>query len=650
MCGITGFWDTTLKLDAQGLQAVAQQMTDTLFLRGPDDGGQWVDESRGIALGHRRLAILDLSPEGHQPMVSADSRFIIVFNGEIYNFLDIRKQLEQLGYKFRGHSDTEVMLASFCEWGLEKSIKSFNGMFAFALWDRRENVLHLGRDRFGEKPLYYGWFGSTFLFSSELKALRAYPNFSADVNRSSLTAMLRYKYVPAPNTIYENIYQLLPGTFLTIKGRNSSLNPITYWSAKEAAEQGSANRFTGSENEAVEQLEKLLKDSVALRMISDVPLGAFLSGGVDSSTIVALMQAQSEKPIKTFSIGFGEDEYNEAQYAQAVAEHLGTDHTEMYVSSQDAFDLIPKIPSFYDEPFGDCSQIPTFLLAQMTREHVTVSLSGDAGDELFSGYERYFDAADLWEKVNLLPSSIRKLVSKSLGTIPPSAWDKIVAPFASFLPSRLTYPTPGEQVQKIRDLMLMPSADAIYSRLLSSFQDDAASLVVGGEELSTALNGKFSLTELSDCIERFMYLDTVTYLPDDILVKVDRASMGVSLESRIPLLDPRIYDFAWSLPMSMKFKEGKSKHVLRQVLYKYVPSELIDRPKMGFGIPIHEWLRGPLRDWAEDLLDENRLQQEGFLEPKLIRKVWEEHINDEGDRGYGLWNILMFQAWLAENT
>ena len=649
MCGITGFWDTTLKLDAQSLQNVARQMTDTLVLRGPDDEGQWVDESRGIALGHRRLAILDLSPEGHQPMVSVDSRYIIVFNGEIYNFLEIRKQLEQRGYKFRGHSDTEVMLASFCEWGLEKSIKSFNGMFAFALWDRQEKVLHLGRDRFGEKPLYYGWFGSTFLFSSELKALKAYPNFSANVNRGSLTALLRYKYIPAPHTIYENIYQLLPGTFLTIDGEKSSLNPITYWSAREVAEHSAANRFTGSENEAVEQLEQLLKESVALRMISDVPLGAFLSGGIDSSTIVALMQAQSEKPIKTFAIGFAEDEYNEAQYAKAVAKHLGTDHTELNVTAQDAFDLIPKIPSLYDEPFADCSQIPTFLLAQMTREKVTVSLSGDGGDELFAGYDRYYDATNIWGKTSSLPNPMRQLVSQGLNIFSPQIWNKILAPIAASLPASLTESTPGEQLQKISEIFKFQNMEAIYLFLLSSFKD-APSFVVGGEDLSDAINNQNLWSQLSDGIERLMYLDTVSYLPDDILVKVDRASMGVSLESRIPLLDPQIYNFAWSLPMSMKFKNGKRKHILREVLYKYIPSELIDRPKMGFGIPIQSWLRGPLRDWAEDLLAENRLQQEGFLEPKLIRKVWQEHLNEEGDRGYALWNVLMFQAWLAENS
>ncbi len=649
MCGITGFWDTTLKLDAQSLQNVARQMTDTLVLRGPDDEGQWVDESRGIALGHRRLAILDLSPEGHQPMVSVDSRYIIVFNGEIYNFLEIRKQLEQRGYKFRGHSDTEVMLASFCEWGLEKSIKSFNGMFAFALWDRQEKVLHLGRDRFGEKPLYYGWFGSTFLFSSELKALKAYPNFSANVNRGSLTALLRYKYIPAPHTIYENIYQLLPGTFLTIDGEKSSLNPITYWSAREAAEHGAANRFAESENEAVEQLEQLLKESVALRMISDVPLGAFLSGGIDSSTIVALMQAQSEKPIKTFAIGFAEDEYNESQYAKAVAKHLGTDHTELNVTAQDAFDLIPKIPSLYDEPFADCSQIPTFLLAQMTREKVTVSLSGDGGDELFAGYDRYYDATNIWGKTSSLPNPMRQLVSQGLNIFSPQIWNKILAPIAASLPASLTESTPGEQLQKISEIFKFQNMEAIYLFLLSSFKD-APSFVVGGEDLSDAINNQNLWSQLSDGIERLMYLDTVSYLPDDILVKVDRASMGVSLESRIPLLDPQIYNFAWSLPMSMKFKNGKRKHILREVLYKYIPSELIDRPKMGFGIPIQSWLRGPLRDWAEDLLAENRLQQEGFLEPKLIRKVWQEHLNEEGDRGYALWNVLMFQAWLAENS
>ncbi len=648
MCGITGFWDTTLKFNAEKLKSVAEQMTNTLVLRGPDAGDQWVEESRGIALGHRRLAILDLSPEGQQPMASADSRFVIVFNGEIYNFREIRQQLEQLGHKFRGHSDTEVMLASFCEWGLERSIKTFNGMFAFALWDRQEQVLHLGRDRFGEKPLYYGWFGSTFLFSSELKALRAYPNFSAEIDRQSVGTFLNHQYVLAPKTIYENIYQLLPGTFLSIKGRESSLEPITYWSAKEVAEQSASNQFSGTEEEAVAQLEKLLKDSVGLRMISDVPLGAFLSGGIDSSTIVALMQAQSSQPVKTFSIGFSEEKYNEARYAKAVADHLGTDHTELYVSAQDALDVIPNLPSIYDEPFADCSQIPTFLLSKLTREHVTVSLSGDAGDELFAGYQRYFDVDSLWRKLEMMPAPIRKFVCEGSKKVSPSAWNKILAPVASFLPSKLRYPTPGEQINKVSEVISHLDADTNYLNLTSG-ATSLGSLVVGGSKAKNVFNTPSLRADFANCIERFMYLDTVTYLRDDILVKVDRASMGVSLESRIPLLDPHIYEFAWSLPFSMKFKDGNGKHILRQVLYKHVPQELIDRPKMGFGIPIHEWLRGSLRDWAEDLLSENRLKQEGFLDPKLIRKIWQAHIDEERNWGYGLWSILMFQAWLAEH-
>ena len=649
MCGITGFWNTSTELDSQNLQTIVQRMTSTLIRRGPDDGGNWVDESKGIALGHRRLAILDLSPEGHQPMISRDGRYVIVFNGEIYNFLELRQKLEKLGHKFRGHSDTEVMLASFCQWGLERSVQSFNGMFAFALWDRQEQVLHLGRDRFGEKPLYYTWLGKTLLFGSELKALRAYPNFQPSINRNALTGLLRQKYIPAPYSIYEDVYKLPPGTILTCNGTDTFSQPLSYWSAKEVAESSVAKPFRGTEAEAIEQLDALLKNSVARRMVSDVPLGAFLSGGIDSSTIVALMQAQSSEPIKTFSIGFKEEGYNEAHYAKAVAKHLGTEHTELYVTSDQALNVIPNLPHLYDEPFGDASQIPTFLLSQLTRKHVTVSLSGDAGDELFTGYERYLVGNRIFQKIDWMPKQLRQFANNRLKVISASTWNRILTPMSPLLPSIIKHPTPGEQINKIAEVLAATEPEVFYLRLISDLKDPE-SFIVNGSELSTVINNSQLWAKLSHCLESFMYLDTMTYLPDDILVKVDRASMGVSLESRIPFLDPHVFEFAWHLPLSMKVRNSKGKYILRRILEQYVPQELIERPKMGFGVPIDSWLRGPLRDWAEDLLDENRLRQEGFFHSQPIRQIWKEHLSGERDWHYGLWNVLMFQAWLSETA
>jgi asparagine synthase (glutamine-hydrolysing) len=649
MCGITGFWNTAKASDSQSLETIVRQMSDTLVRRGPDDGGQWVDEASGIALGHRRLAILDLSSEGHQPMMSRDGRYVIVFNGEIYNFLELRQQLERLGHQFRGHSDTEVILASLSQWGLEPSVAKFNGMFAFAVWDRQERILHLGRDRFGEKPLYYGWLGQTFFFGSELKSLKAHPDFQTNIDRDALTLFLRYKYIPAPYSIYQNIYKLPPGTIATVDNYNSSVRPKPFWSAREVAERAAAKPFLGTEAEAIEQLNVLLRDSVASRMVSDVPLGAFLSGGIDSSTIVALMQAQSSQPVKTFTIGFNEDEYNEARYAKKVADHLGTEHTEMYVTPQQALEVIPELPGIYDEPFADCSQIPTFLLSKLTRQYVTVSLSGDGGDEFFAGYTRYLEGYNLWQKIGWIPKSLRYLAGAGLNKIPSSTWNGTIDPISPLLPTRLKYPSPGEQIGKIAEILMTSSPEAFYLRLISDCKNPESLTVIGSEKPTITTNARW-WAELPHCIDRFAYLDTVTYLPDDILVKVDRASMAVGLESRVPLLDPNVFEFAWRLPRSMKIKQNRGKHILRQVLARYVPQELFDRPKTGFGVPIDRWLRGPLRDWAEDLLDRNRLCQEGFFQAQPIRQQWTEHLSQQRDWHYSLWNILMFQAWLAEET
>ncbi|MBN3883581.1 MAG: asparagine synthase (glutamine-hydrolyzing) [Nostoc sp.] len=648
MCGIAGFWNISRQVSPEELCYMVQQMSDTLLHRGPDNGGSWVDAEIGIALGHRRLAIVDLSPEGHQPMISANGRYVIVFNGEIYNFLELKRQLEVLGHHFRGRSDTEVMLASFSQWGLHEALGRFNGMFAFALWDRQERILHLGRDRLGEKPVYYGWMGQTFLFGSELKALKVHPAFQAKINRDALAVFLRNNYVPAPYSIYEGIYKLPPGTVLTWNGMDAHPNPVPYWSALKAAELGVNQPFIGSEIEAVTQMEALLQDAVGLRMVADVPLGAFLSGGVDSSTVVALMQAQSSQSVKTFTIGFDEDSYNEAHYAKAVAQHLGTDHTELYVTPKDALAVIPKLPTLYDEPFSDSSQIPTFLISQLAKQHVTVSLSGDGGDELFAGYKRYFWGRSTWQKIGWIPPTLRQAVARSLSSLSPQTWNRGLANFHGLLPAKLKQPTPGDKLHWIAEILAVSDTKALYTSMISHWKEREA-LIVNSLKPLMNYSDRHQLTQLPDFIQQMMYHDTVNYLPDDILVKVDRASMGVSLESRIPFLDHRVVELAWRIPMSMKIRNGQGKWLLRQILYKYVPQNLIERPKMGFGMPIDSWLRVPLRDWAEALLDEHRLQQEGFLNPQPIRQKWAEHLSSERDWQNYLWDVLMFQAWLEEN-
>jgi asparagine synthase (glutamine-hydrolysing) len=650
MCGISGFWDTSRQNSNETMQRIVQQMSDKLLHRGPDDGGSWVDECTGVALGHRRLSIVDLSPEGHQPMVSADNRYAIVFNGEVYNFLELRRQLEPLGHRFRGYSDTEVMLASISHWGLEAAVQRFVGMFAFALCDRQEQRLHLVRDRLGEKPLYYGWMGHTFLFGSELKALRVHPAWQGDIDRNALALFLRHNYIPAPYSIYQGIYKLLPGTILTLDSTEikSTPIPVPYWSAKSVAELGVARPFSGSKEEAIEQLDRLLRDTICHQMIADVPLGAFLSGGIDSSTVVALMQAQSTRPVKTFSIGFYEDAYNEAQYAKEVAQHLGTDHTELYITSQEAIAIIPKLPILYDEPFADSSQIPTFLVSQLAKQHVTVSLSGDGGDELFAGYNRYFLGRRLWQQIGWMPYSWRSAIASVLTSLDTQTWNKSLANLKPLLPKPLKQRNLGDTLHKLAEVLGVKSSQAIYLRLLSHWKDPG-SLVLGASEPTTALNDPQLWAELPEFTQRMMYLDTVTYLPNDILAKVDRATMGVALEARVPFLDHRVVEFAWTVPLSLKIRQGQGKWLLRQVLYKYVPPSLIERPKMGFGVPIDDWLRGSLREWAEDLLSEQRLRQEGFFNPEPIRQKWKEHLAGVHNWQYYLWDVLMFQAWLAND-
>ncbi len=651
MCGLTGFLDFSGATGNEELRAVVERMASTLYLRGPDDRGEWVDQEAGIALGFRRLAIVDLTPAGHQPMVSASGRYVIAFNGEVYNFAELRARLVTEGSApaFRGHSDTEVMLGAIEAWGLEKAVQAFVGMFAFALWDRQDRRLHLVRDRLGVKPFYYGWAGDVLLFGSELKALRAHPAFRPEIDRNALALMLRHCYIPCPYTVYQQCSKLPPGTILTVDGAaGRDAVPAAYWSARSVAEEGIRNPFTGTDREAIDGLDSLLRDAVGLRMVADVPLGVFLSGGVDSSVVVAMMQAQSARPVKTFSIGFHDDAYNEAHYAKAVARHLGTDHTELYVSAEQAQAVIPKLPTLYDEPFADSSQIPTYLVSEMARQSVTVSLSGDGGDELFAGYTRYFLGRQVWQKIGWMPSGVRRAAASALTAVSPKIWDSLLGHMMMFIPKGARQRRPGDQILKLAEVLGLPNADAMYHGLLSHWKHPEC-MVRGAHEPSSIFTDRSQWANLRDFTLRMQFLDTVTYLPDDILVKVDRASMGVSLEAREPLLDHRIFEYAWRLPMSQKVRHGKGKWALREVLYRYVPKELIDRPKTGFGIPIGSWLRGPLRDWAENLLDEKRLENEGFFNPAPIRQKWSEHLSGQINWQYHLWDILMVQAWLESN-
>lgn len=647
MCGIVGILQPLERPEID--HEVLRSMVRTLTHRGPDDSGTWLDTSAGIGLGHRRLSVIDLSSEGHQPMLSESGRYVISFNGEIYNFRELRRQLESTSHCFRGNSDTEVMLAAVEQWGLMNALQRFIGMFAFALWDRGERKLHLVRDRLGEKPLYYGWANGTFLFASELKAMHAHPGWHGDVDRDALSLFLRHDYVPAPYSIFKGVRKLLPGTVLTLKGSGSKgelPTPVPYWSARETVE--SRNKvLIQSTAEAVSQLDHLLREAIRGQMVADVPLGAFLSGGVDSSTVVALMQAQCERPVKTFTIGFHESEYNEAEAAKAVAQHLGTDHTEFYVTPGEAMDVIPQIPILYDEPLADPSQIPTFLVSELARQHVTVSLSGDGGDELFGGYNRYFLGQRIWSNIGWIPQRLRALGSKLITTVPARTWDTLFRSVGFLVPRGIPVSNPVDKMYKLAEILAVRNPQAMY-HILASHWENPESVVLGAREPPTILTDRGEWPNLADFTERMMYLDLKTYLPDDILAKVDRASMGVSLEVRVPFLDHRIVEFAWNLPVSMKVRNGVGKWLLRQVLDKYVPRRLIERPKMGFGVPVDKWLRGPLRDWAETYLAEDRLRSGGFFSPQPIREKWLEHLSGKRDWQYHLWDVLMFEVWLEQ--
>jgi asparagine synthase (glutamine-hydrolysing) len=649
MCGISGFLDLGCANSPTILRSIAIRMADTLRHRGPDDAGVWADANAGIALSMRRLAILDLSPAGHQPMTSISGRYVIVFNGEIYNHQDLRDELSKSvqACEFRGSSDTEVILAAFERWGIEQSVIRFNGMFAFAVWDRQDRCLTLGRDRFGEKPLYYSRVGKLFLFGSELKALQAHPAFSDEINLDAVALFLRYSCIPAPYSIYKTTNKLPAGTLLKISDDEFTSEPHPYWSLRKTVDKAISDPFKSNEQDAIEQLDWLLRDAVRIRMQSDVPLGAFLSGGIDSSTIVSLMQAQSPARVKTFSIGNHDREFNEAEDAAKIAGHLGTDHTELYVTPSEAMSVIPKLSAIYDEPFADCSQIPTFLVSQLAREHVTVSLSGDGGDEIFGGYTRHIWGDTLSFALDKMPLALRKLGADGIRSIPQNTWNAIFQVGNPLIPAKLRQRMPGHKLHKLASVCESQGTDALYDRLSSHWLDPTA--IVAGASSISAISSGDAHPRFQHASESMMYLDTIGYLPEDILVKLDRATMAVGLEGRVPFLDHRIAEFAWKLPLHMRVRGRQGKRILRQVLYRHVPREMVDRPKSGFGIPLATWLRGPLREWAECLLDETRLRVDGYFKPQSVRQMWKEHLSQALDWEYHLWDVLMFQTWLDES-
>ncbi|MDB9936372.1 asparagine synthase (glutamine-hydrolyzing) [Candidatus Pelagibacter sp.] len=650
MCGICGFYSKSLSIFDNAID----KMNSAISHRGPNNNGVWQDNKSGVFLGHQRLSILDLSTAGHQPMKSNSGRFILTYNGEIYNHLELRKELEikNPGMKWRSNSDTETLLEGIESWGLEVALGKIVGMFAFGLWDKKTCSLTLAKDRMGEKPLYFGWQGKginkVFLFGSELKALRAHSEFEGEINRDAIALQLRHSYIPSPYSIYKHIYKLPPGNYLQLKENDlqAGLLPSSkpYWSVADAAISGVNNLASLSEENIKSELEQLIQASIKQQMISDVPLGAFLSGGVDSSTVVALMQKVSSRPIKTFTIGFNVGDYNEANYAKEVAKHLGTDHTEMYVSAEQAMAVLPKLSTIYDEPFSDPSQIPTFLVSELAKKKVTVSLSGDGGDELFCGYNRYIESNNLWKKLRLMPLPFRKNLASIIQSISPQTWNKL----SKFVPGLNNHTNFGDKMHKGANVLDCKELSDLYYRLVSHWQNPSE-IVLNSKEPGTILTDYKPEFPGLNSVQKMMALDCMTYLPDDILVKVDRAAMATSLETRAPFLDHRIVEYAWKIPQSLKLKNGKSKWILREILHKYVPKNLIERPKMGFEVPIDTWLRGPLKDWAESLLDETRLRQEGYLNADLIHNKWKEHLSEKKNWQYHLWDVLMFQAWYDTN-
>ena len=654
MCGIVGFRSNGASLAPASLRCIVRTMTDALVHRGPDDSGVWIDPDAGLALGHRRLSIIDLSAAGRQPMASACGRYVITYNGEIYNFRTLRAELEQLGHAFRGHSDTEVLLAALAEWDVAETLGRLNGMFAFVLWDRRERRLTLARDRAGKKPLYYGWCGDSFLFGSELKALRGHPAFDPTIDRDALGLFVQYSWMPAPYSIYAAIRQLPAGTTLSVEASDGpgDARPETYWSAREVAVRGGWRPAEISLEAATDALEEVLREAVACRMIADVSLGAFLSGGIDSSTVVALMRSVSDKPVQTFSIGYHEARYNEAEYAKAIAEQLGTDHTELYVTPDDCLEVIPQLATLYDEPFADYSQIPTYLVSRLARQKVTVALSGDGGDELFGGYNDYSKNLRDWERQRAVwrhcPPALRRGLASLMTDLGQTGQrmlgvDDPAAGGAGVLRARLAKKL-GKLEKRARRITLSDSGAALHASLRARVER-ADQLVLGARPVASGLTDPSGWADVSDPLLGMMLVDFTTYMADDILTKVDRASMGVGLEVRCPLLDPKVIELAWSLPSSMRMGPRGGKHILQNLLARHVPRELFERPKQGFNVPLEEWLRGPLRDWAEALLDERRLHVEGYFRPRAVRQLWRDHLSGRRPRTFLIWSLLTFQAW-----
>ncbi|PJB70866.1 MAG: asparagine synthase (glutamine-hydrolyzing) [Alphaproteobacteria bacterium CG_4_9_14_3_um_filter_47_13] len=646
MCGITGFFDPEQRLNKLEMLGIGKRMSDSIAKRGPDDEGHWQDPDLALLLGHRRLSIIDLSAEGHQPMESASGRYIIIYNGEVYNFRELAVELAVAPHTFRGRSDTEIMLAAFEKWGVNQTLQKLDGMFAFVLWDRETGMLHFIRDRLGKKPLYIGWAGKTLVFGSELKSLCAHPDFKPQINKQTLTLYMRYGYVPAPHCIYNQVWQIPAGCRISLDLRNlesgSDLNRMieSYWYHPRIVEEAQHRAKPQNAAQAISEFKELLTWSVQQRMVSDVPLGAFLSGGIDSSIIVALMQQNAVQPVKTFTIGFEEAGFNEAAYAKKVAQYLGTEHHELYLTPRDAQDVIPQLPDIFDEPFADVSQIPTLLLSRFARQHVTVALSGDGGDEMLGGYQRHYRVPELWNKVGRFPLPLRRIMGRLITALPEERWDRLVPQQPQF----------GERLYKVAELLPLQDPEAVYRHLVSRFtapQD----IVKGGSEPVIPLTDPSWHPKGLGFAERMMYGDALSYLPNDILVKVDRASMAASLEARAPLLDRKIFEYVWSLPLEMKIRKNingngmEGKWLLRQILQQYLPADLYERPKQGFAMPIGTWLRDPLRDWAEDLLDQKNLEQAGYLDAVTVRALWNDHLQGKGRHADKLWTILMFQSW-----
>lgn len=646
MCGICGYLipgGTNLP------ENLLRKMTERLRHRGPDGDGYWTDRDTGVALGHRRLSILDLSPAGSQPMESLSGRYVIVFNGEIYNFRELARELSGVDPRSPARNDTAVMLAAFDRWGIDCATKKFVGIFAFSVWDRAEHRLHLVRDHIGVKPLYYGWVDNSFVFASELSPFKCFPGFRHTVNRHALAQLMRYNCIPAPNSIFEHTFKLLPASHLVVNANGTTIGPVPYWSAEEVAEHGLTSPLLGSDADLTDRLDSHLRDAVKAQMVSDVPLGAFLSGGVDSSAVVAAMQVQSTRAVRTFSIGFTEDAADEAIHARAVAEHLGTDHTELYVTPADALAVIPHLPTYFDEPFADSSQIPTVLVSRLARREVAVALSGDGGDELFAGYNRHILAERLWRWMRCVPHLMRRGIARTVKGVSPAVLERAIVATGMLRSRQFSTHRFGSNLHKLADAYATSGEDALYQSLTSHWSP-ASSVVIGVGDSPKHSAAPMGPGLSSHFTERMMFLDLTTYLPNDILVKLDRASMAVGLEARVPLLDVRLVEFALSLPLNLKLRDGVGKWALREVLSRYVPRYLVERPKQGFSIPLESWLRGPLRAWANDLLSESQMRAAGYLNPAPIQRCWREHLAGTRDWHYQLWDVLMFQAWLYSSA